>query len=134
MKSIIKTVYCCDYCDKKSLKSVLIHERQCLANPNRIYWEKIYKFVKIKKIKDDRLIQSYLTAMSAINLASFLLVTIQNETKDFDHTAPINLAHKDLNGIWEKLDKNLEFWAGRDRIEIDGKYIIIIKEKKGRHK
>lgn len=124
MKGIARTVYYCDYCDEKSLKekSVLIHERHCMANPNRIC------FTEIEKIKNDRLIQLYLTAMSAINLASFLLVAIQSEAKDFEYSKSVNIIHKNLDEIWEKLDKNLEPWTGVDRIKINRKYTIIVKE------
>ena len=35
MKVIKKNVYYCEYCKKKSLRSVKIHEKHCTANPNR---------------------------------------------------------------------------------------------------
>ena len=36
MRIIKKNVYYCEYCNKKSLRSVIIHEKHCTANPNRI--------------------------------------------------------------------------------------------------
>lgn len=30
-----KNVYYCEYCSKKSLRSVIIHEKHCTANPDR---------------------------------------------------------------------------------------------------
>lgn len=35
MRVIKKNVYYCDFCKKKSLKSLAIHEKHCTANPNR---------------------------------------------------------------------------------------------------
>lgn len=35
MRVIKKNVYYCDYCSKKSLRSLVIHEKHCTANPNR---------------------------------------------------------------------------------------------------
>lgn len=35
MKVIKKNIYYCDYCNKKSLKSVIVHEKHCTANPSR---------------------------------------------------------------------------------------------------
>lgn len=35
MKVIKKNVYYCDFCEKKSLRSVKIHEKHCTANPDR---------------------------------------------------------------------------------------------------
>ena len=35
MKTKRKIVYYCDYCSKKSLRSLKIHEKHCTANPDR---------------------------------------------------------------------------------------------------
>lgn len=35
MKTIKKNVYYCDFCKKRSLRSLKIHEKHCTANPDR---------------------------------------------------------------------------------------------------
>lgn len=35
MKVLIKKVYYCDYCKKRALRSLIIHEKYCTANPDR---------------------------------------------------------------------------------------------------
>ena len=35
MRTKIKKVFYCDFCKKHSLKSLIIHEKHCTANPNR---------------------------------------------------------------------------------------------------
>lgn len=35
MRVVKKNVYYCDYCNKRSLRSLINHEKHCTANPNR---------------------------------------------------------------------------------------------------
>ena len=36
MRVVKKNVYYCDYCNKKGLRSLKIHEKHCTANPDRM--------------------------------------------------------------------------------------------------
>lgn len=88
MRIIKKNVYYCDYCKKKSLKSLAIHEKHCTANPDRIcrlcegksIKEIIDKYKKLFIVEEvDALTES---TIKVKYLKEFTLEDIRNEIED----------------------------------------------------
>lgn len=87
MKVIKKNVYYCDFCKKKSLRSVKIHEKHCTANPdrecrlcdNRSIKPIIEKYQKYFYLRTER------DSLRVIFLKEFTLKDLVNE---LDYTCP----------------------------------------------
>ena len=96
MKVKIKKVYYCDYCKKRSLRSLANHETHCTANPNRecrlcgrISIKKIiekYKgYFEVSTVMNSRFGYEY-EGIEVKFLKDFTLEDIRNEVRNDDGT------------------------------------------------
>lgn len=82
----------------------------------------------MKKPKLIDIIQSYLLALDALHLAGTHLVLIENFIGEFKYSKPVNIAHKEMQEIYNKLRDNFEAWQGKSAIDFDMKFKYRLKE------
>lgn len=120
MKVIKKNVYYCDFCKKKSLRSVKIHEKHCTANPDRecrlcdnkpikSIVEKYQKYFYIRKTKNF----SHIADWDEIKITPVFKkeFTLRDLVNELDYICPncilALIRCLDLNRYW--MDKKYTF-------------------------
>lgn len=115
-----KNVYYCEYCKKKSLRSLKIHERHCTANPDREcrlcdnksikpIIEKYQKYFYIRKTKK----HSYVADLDTIEITPVFKrkFTLRDLVNELDYICPncilALIRCLDLNRYW--MDKKYKF-------------------------
>jgi len=99
MKVKKKCVYYCDYCSKKSLRSLKIHEKHCTTNPNREcrlcgnksikpIIEKYQRFFYLKKIKKHLFGDSDFGKVATIIPVFKKKFTLKELINEFDYICP----------------------------------------------
>lgn len=99
MKVVKKNVYYCDFCSKKGLRSLKIHERHCTANPDRVCrlcgresireiiekYKKYFRIIEIPDEEQDEGIPYETGSIKVEYLKDFTLDDIRNE---LDYNCP----------------------------------------------
>ncbi len=115
-----KNVYYCEYCKKKSLRSLKTHEKHCTANPDREcklcdnqsikpIIEKYQKYFYIRETKN----HSYIADLNTIEITPVFKkeFTLEDLTNELDYECPncilALIRCLDLNRYW--MDKKYKF-------------------------
>ncbi len=115
-----KNVYYCEYCKKKSLRSLKIHEKHCTANPDRKcrlcdnqsikpIIEKYQKYFYIKETKN----HSHIADLDTIEITPIFKkeFTLEDLINELDYECPncilALIRCLDLNRYW--MDKKYKF-------------------------
>lgn len=90
---------------------------------SRNFIRQLVKEIQEEKSKDKPKlidnIQSYLLALDALHLAATHLILIENCIFDFKYSKPVNIAHKEITAIENKLKDNFEAWQDKKAIDFD---------------